>query len=328
MNKNIAIFVDGTWEEPETTVSHVLRACRAVSESRDLKKTQVILYHQGVGTGNGIDKITGGIWGLGVNKSIRQVYRMLSHNYTPGDKVFLFGFSRGAFCVRSLANWIYDKGLLRPEHLSKTRKSFKAYLNRKPLDDFEQYTYDRAIDISYIGVWDTVGGHGVPTPLGRFKQRFFPCKHKVGLNVYIESARHAVAMNETRRSFMPDLWEENEYTDLKRQWFAGTHGDLGGVSEKFQNGTTCYYIPLIWIIAGAKKRGLVFNDSMLEKYDNCSEYPYVTISSKGKSVIDKIMQLPGEYKRSPTFENFESVHYSSLELQKPSDMLRWSKNIT
>lgn len=107
--KRIVIFADGTWNSPEqggsTNVLQMARAVRPVANG----VAQVAFYDWGVGTDR--KKLAGGISGAGIDKNIMDCYRFIVHNYNKGDKLFFFGFSRGAYTVRSLAGFIRKCGL-------------------------------------------------------------------------------------------------------------------------------------------------------------------------------------------------------------------------
>lgn len=113
--KHIVICADGTWQSPESdTATHVLRLAESVAPVSASGVPQVVYYDWGVGSDG--DRLSGGITGKGIDKNIQDCYRFVVHNYAPGDALYLFGFSRGAYTVRSLAGLIRNCGILRPEH--------------------------------------------------------------------------------------------------------------------------------------------------------------------------------------------------------------------
>ena len=112
MSRRIIICSDGTWNSPEDEVAtNVLKLSRSIKDVATDGKPQFVFYDWGVGTD--VNKLTGGAFGVGLDKNIQDAYRFIVHNYNPGDELFLFGFSRGAYTVRSLAGFIRNVGVLK-----------------------------------------------------------------------------------------------------------------------------------------------------------------------------------------------------------------------
>lgn len=127
--KNIIICSDGTWQSPESdTSTHILRIARGIAPEDAAGNKQVVFYDWGVGSDG--NPLTGGATGNGIDKNILDCYRFLVHNYDDGDAVYLFGFSRGAYTVRSLAGLIGNCGILRREHAGKAAKAYSLYRRR------------------------------------------------------------------------------------------------------------------------------------------------------------------------------------------------------
>lgn len=233
--KRIAIFADGTWNSPEQGgATNVLQMARAV---RPLvgNTTQVAFYDWGVGTDR--KKLAGGITGAGIDKNIMDCYRFLVHNFKPGDKLFLFGFSRGAYTVRSLAGFIRNCGLLRREHAARIPEAFDMYRQRtrksapgeKTARDFRaRYAVADLTPIEFLGAWDTVGALGIPVPFWGTLNESRYLFHDTEPSKIIRHARHALAIDENRQDFEPTLWEEKPGMDLQQVWFPGVHSDVGG----------------------------------------------------------------------------------------------------
>jgi len=162
--KNIIICSDGTWQSPESdTSTHVLRLAEGIAPEDAAGNKQVVFYDWGVGSEG--DKFSGGITGKGIDKNIQDCYRFVVHNYEPGDALYLFGFSRGAYTVRSLAGLIRNCGILRREHAEKVGHAYALYRNRGPASapgrqKAETFRRNYAVaDVSrihFIGVFDTV----------------------------------------------------------------------------------------------------------------------------------------------------------------------------
>jgi uncharacterized protein (DUF2235 family) len=234
--KNIIICSDGTWQSPESdTTTHVLRLAEGVAPLDAAGNQQVVFYDWGVGSEG--DKFSGGITGKGIDKNIQDCYRFVVHNYAPGDALYLFGFSRGAYTVRSLAGLIRNCGILRREHADKVTEAYSLYRNRGPASapsrqKAARFRKDYAVaDVSrihFIGVFDTVGALGIPAPflgtLGTDRYLF----HDTEPSGIIDHARHAVSIDENRQDFEPALWTPKPGVDLQQVWFAGVHTDIGG----------------------------------------------------------------------------------------------------
>lgn len=234
--KRIIICSDGTWQSPESDhPTHVLRVARAIAPEDLQGNKQVVFYDWGVGTEG--DRILGGASGAGLDKNIMDTYRFIVHNFDKGDALFLFGFSRGAYTVRSLAGLIRNAGILRREHAELIPQAYELYRQRsadsKPFKQKstrfrKQYAVADITRIRFIGVWDTVGALGIPAPflgtLGTTRYLF----HDTEPSSIIDCARHAVSIDENREDFEPTLWSQKPSVDLKQVWFAGVHTDIGG----------------------------------------------------------------------------------------------------
>jgi uncharacterized protein (DUF2235 family) len=283
--KKLIVCCDGTWQranqENPTNVKKIMDALKSddAQEERygdrviykDDPKGQIIYYDRGVGTGFGFDRISGGAFGRGINKNIKQAYEFLVDNYEPGDEIYLFGFSRGAYTVRSLAGMIYNCGLLTTDHKSRLNEAFRRYRSRRgvkrPKADASKefrrnYTHDESdkkrTKVKFLGVFDTVGALGIPTePLRPLFRRWYAF-HDTRLNKCIEHAYHALAVDERRSPFIPTLWETHEETTSEQRWFVGCHADIGGGNP--QVGLSD--IALGWMLRSAQTAGLVCNDNV------------------------------------------------------------------
>lgn len=259
--KRIAIFADGTWNSPDDIHStNVLAMARAVKpEVGGIE--QVAFYDWGVGTDR--KKVMGGLTGEGIDKNILDCYRFLVHNYNKGDHLFFFGFSRGAYTVRSLAGFIRNCGLMKREFAEHIPEAYRLYRKRTHSSDPDsesarefrrQFSVADITPIEFVGVWDTVGSLGIPVPfwgsLGKDSFLFHDCcPSKI-----IQHARHAVSIDENRVDFEPTLWEERPGFDIKQVWFAGVHSDIGGGYK--ENGLS--HCASKWMLREASHFGLKF----------------------------------------------------------------------
>ena len=274
MSKRLVICSDGTWNTPDQKdrgkyrPSNVVKIARAVaSVSRD-GKIQIVFYDKGVGTGWGLDRLTGGAFGQGLNDNIKDAYRFLIHNYEEGDEIFFFGFSRGAYTVRSTAGFIRNSGLLKKIQADKLPEAFNLYRSRElapasqEAKDFRK-AYSREIRINFIGVWDTVGSLGIPIHGLKFLTRHKYQFHDVMLSSYVDNAFHALAVDEKRRPFKPTLWETKklDYQRVEQVWFAGVHTNIGGGYE--DSGLSD--IAFTWMKEKAEQCGLSFDEEYIKK---------------------------------------------------------------
>lgn len=243
--KRLVVCCDGTWQQLDSPYpSNVIKLAQAVKPIASDGIPQIVFYDEGIGTESKATRLLGGATGLGIDRNIQDAYRFLCLNYIPGDEIYLFGFSRGAYTVRSLAGMIYCSGLLSRPHITKAFDAYELYRNRdiKPKDqeavDYRQ-TYGDRVPITLLGCFDTVGALGIPG-LHAFKEfheqlnktyRF----HDTTLNKMIQNALHAVAIDEIRDVFDVTPMKKNPDAENQRVlqvWFPGEHGCVGGGMEE------------------------------------------------------------------------------------------------
>lgn len=272
--RRLVVCSDGSWNTPERkdggvfAPSNVVKMARAILPEAPDGISQAVFYDEGVGAGNLIDRLTGGAFGIGLSKNVRDAYLSLIHNYAPGDEIFFFGFSRGAFTVRSAAGLIRKVGLLEKRNAGRAPEAWQLYRNRKGGPDSpdaiafrESYAHWPA-PITFIGVWDTVGALGIPGVFNFIGRRRFQF-HDAALSRSVAYAYQALAIDEKRRSFKPTLWEQHpEATGqtLEQAWFPGVHSDIGGgyANSKLANDA------LLWMVEKAREAGLAFDTSYLK----------------------------------------------------------------
>lgn len=263
---NIVICSDGTWNRPEEDIAkdfptNVLKLARAVNPSDNSIK-QHVFYDWGIGSY--YNNISAGVTGRGIHKNILDGYRYIIQNYAPEDKIYLFGFSRGAYTVRAISGLINNCGILkRPDaHLISTAfEIYKSPMAKHHPDgevskDFRSKYCHPSRNIHFIGVWDTVGALGIPFSLmGLFDSHDEFYDTKLGPNVAI--ARHALAIDEQREDFEPTIWTPRDGLDLKQIWFAGVHTDVGGsYPPDKQTGIRASDTPLKWMVDEAISAGM------------------------------------------------------------------------
>jgi uncharacterized protein (DUF2235 family) len=270
--KNIVIFSDGTGQGarmPAAERSNVWKLWRATKDAAP-KDRQITFYDEGLGAEHkkewwrwGYDLLSKAT-GLGISQNIKDCYVALTEYYEPGDRIFFFGFSRGAYTVRSLGGVLSLCGI--PQHDSAGRsarahKKVRTALAEEAIEKvYQHYGNDPATKAErerrgvefrrnydgnlpnasvppvphFIGVWDTVRALGVP---GSSTVSFFFAHefHNATLNERVPYARQALSIDENREIFKPEIWDENGETKedrakqrIKQIWFPGVHSDIGG----------------------------------------------------------------------------------------------------
>lgn len=273
--KRLALFLDGTWNRSgDNTSVWRLRSLCAPKDRHG--KPQLIYYDSGVGTQFG-EKISGGMFGAGIDENVQAAYQWLVENYSDGDEIFIFGFSRGAFTARSLAGMISICGLLKPgtplgvgqlytryRHVDRNHQSIRKILADKEKsvqpserEDIWLARDSRPVDITMIGVWDTVAALDMP---GIGIHEFLD----PNLRLDMKNAFHALAIDENRHKFAPTLWTQSspkedgppkikrDFSTVEQRWFVGAHANVGGGYPS----DALPQIPLRWLADKAQGLGL------------------------------------------------------------------------
>jgi uncharacterized protein (DUF2235 family) len=275
--KKIILCCDGTWNSADRVekdgkpcVTNVVKMAVRVARRDDQGVPQIIYYDQGVGTGNYVDKITGGVKGDGLEENIHDAYRFVVANYEQGDEVYLFGFSRGAFTARSISGMIRKCGILTRKRVEKYHEALATYHSDSHPDDAGPKAFrlensispTDPIEIKFIGVWDTAGALGIPGGIGHDKHKFE--FHDTGLSGSVKYAYHALAIDERRGPFQPTLWDYAPKPDQKVEqvWFCGVHSDIGGGYP--ESGLSD--IALQWMMDKASGAGLKLDKEAIESH--------------------------------------------------------------
>jgi hypothetical protein len=290
--KRIVICYDGTWNTVTNPneVTNVVRVGQAVRKADENGLTQMVYYNAGVGSGGPLDRFLGGVFGVGLRSNVKRGLAFLSLNWEPGDEIYIFGFSRGAYSARALAGVIGAiDGIPKQEHFDrledvwnyyrqdpKQRKDPKNRAEHK-IDDYVQGPHARGGEakpiIKCLGVWDTVGSYGVPAGLGlgalaRAFTSWTRGFHDNTIGRHIEIGLHAMAIDERRRAFPPTAWvirkgKSLEDRVVEQVWFAGAHSNVGGGYG--QSGLAD--LALIWMMARVSDlTRLKFDESYIAKH--------------------------------------------------------------
>jgi uncharacterized protein (DUF2235 family) len=248
--KRIIICSDGTWNRPgildkgievKTNVELLYNLIKPIDTTNGGTTIQLKFYETGIGSSTFSlkDKFIGGISGNGIDQKIKDLYLFLILNYEIGDELYFFGFSRGAYTVRSLAGLIRNCGILKPKNLKLIDQTFDLYRNRNqytsPDSDMmigyrKRFSIEEVTLIKFIGVWDTVGSLGIPINKKHNLNKY--SFHDVKLSSTIMNAYHALAVDEKRNLFQPTLWEVSpkkaSEQNVEQRWFIGSHSNVGG----------------------------------------------------------------------------------------------------
>lgn len=324
MGKNIVIFSDGTGQMGGVgSNTNVYKLFNMIEDRTD---KQIAYYDSGIGTD--WKKITGSIAGRGFSKNILECYRFIFENFEANDQIYLFGFSRGAATVRSLSAFIHLFGVLPKSRLDLIEQAFAIYRVRNEKNRQRQARaliskhHTMWCNIKFLGVWDTVAALGLPIKsLSLLMDQFFPHKfHSFKLSESVQFARHALSIDDERKTFHPILWDtidrEQQKDRLKQVWFCGVHTDVGGgyLEEELSN------ISLNWMVQEATDKGLII-------YDNAQAFKRLIASSPNinGTMHNEQKKFPGTlFKKKQRSWNKNTygepcVHESVLKRTKNSD---------
>jgi len=256
------IILDGTMSTLEEGLeTHAGKVFRLMQQ--EARKHPISLHYEAGIQWQGLRRAGDVMAGVGINRQIRRAYGVIASRYRPGDRIFLFGYSRGAYAVRSLAGVIDQVGLLKAECATEryVRLAYRHY-RRGPDSPAAKAFHDahchKATEIDMIGVWDTVRALGFRAPA---LWRFSPVEHQFHnheLGCAVKHGYHAIAHDERRKAFEPVLWRSRNGYDgtLEQVWFRGTHGDVGGHLLGFNKARPLANLSLVWMLEKAEAVGL------------------------------------------------------------------------
>ena len=283
MPKNIVLCFDGTGNQFGPNNTNVVRLAQVLD--RDPRR-QRLYYDPGIGTlpepgaftraGKWFSTLTALAFGASLDRKVEEAYVSLMDNWEPGDQVYLFGFSRGAYTARVLAGLLHNLGLL-----ARGNENLVPYVWRlnaavrdtqstgdpsgywKLCGEFRwsfarqvrEHDDERRFPVHFLGVWDTVASVGWVWDPKRYP---FTAR-----NTSVEVARHAVSIDERRWFFRQNLLERAEGQDLVQLWFPGTHGDIGGGDPESEGGL--WRVAFGWMLDQARAAGLLIDERRLER---------------------------------------------------------------
>ncbi|KAI0684957.1 hypothetical protein BC835DRAFT_1386911 [Cytidiella melzeri] len=300
--RTLVLCFDGTGDEFDSDNSNVVQLCSMLK--KDDTTQQLVYYQTGIGTYADssfppfayISATLDEMFAIKLGTHIKDGYAFLMQNYTYGDKICIFGFSRGAYTARALAGMLQKIGLLPLHNFEQIPYAYNMYKREDAegleLSELFKRTFCRQVHVDFLGVWDTVASVGaVP--------RYLPF---VSENNGIRHLRHALALDERRIKFLPnycvdprlkrdkhrdesdsppqirrttsiakafedEINARDEATDVKEVWFAGVHCDVGGGSVKNNTPHALSRIPLRWMIRESFRcnTGIIFDAVMLQQ---------------------------------------------------------------
>lgn len=268
MGRNIVICCDGTSNQPSKAATNVVKLVYALDKD---PARQLVYYHPGLGTmaapgfttrvGTWRARVAGLAFGYGLKDDLRDAYCYIMDHWRPGDRLYMFGFSRGAYTVRALASLIRMYGLAMEGNAPLIPYAVRMMWTANDGDghfdqamalagQFREGLSGGDCPIHFLGVWDTVSSVGwVGSPVS------FPHTRS---NDAIANVRHAVSIDEHRAFFRTNLFGRVPGQDLLEVWFPGEHCDVGGGYPEPESGMSKY--PLGWMIVEARGKGLLVND--------------------------------------------------------------------
>jgi uncharacterized protein (DUF2235 family) len=295
MTRNIVLLSDGTGNSSaKVWRTSVWRTFEALDLSGN---EQVAFYDDGVGTSSFKPwAILGGAFGFGLKRNVIDIYKFACRNYRDADDhIYGFGFSRGAFTIRVVIGLILNQGLVSAQNEAeldrKARAAYRQYRRERyhtigHIEDFFRWMrdlflpkdYDKADnrqvgEIRFIGVWDTVAAYGAPLDemtrgISRYIWPLELPNHTLD-RARVARACHALALDEERTTFHPELWNEKAVPpaafdpakprfikdeQISQVWFAGVHSNVGGGYPD----DALAYVPFVWMITEAQRCGLKF----------------------------------------------------------------------
>ncbi|MCH5644870.1 DUF2235 domain-containing protein [Gordonia sp. ABSL49_1] len=294
--RNLVVCLDGTKNEPEQGSTNVARLFDVCVKN----DAQLAYYDPGVGTmgargavtkvGKALTRGWGLVAGYGVKDNLEEAYNFLANNYRKGDRIFVFGFSRGAYTARALTGMLNTIGLLRPGAENLTPYAVKLYAQNSGNAGTEEYfkprnkfrnrfgnpdfpsTFDTSTkQVHFLGVWDTVKSVGALNVRAGFEEARWPYTAKIA-NVNI--ARHAMALDERRRPygcyrFDATTVKESDGRHLE-VWFPGVHSDVGGQYDDDHHASD---VAFDWMLREAHEAGLALSK---QKYSSLLSVPFST----------------------------------------------------
>ena len=342
--KRLCVFMDGTWNVPQHH-TNVWRLAELLAPFDPAGVPQAKEYVVGVGTSRMSRLI--GAFGKGINDRVRRAYRWLANNYSPGDEIYVFGFSRGAFEARSLVGFLDRCGLSVRDDVPIVAELFERY--RRPdvvprrselasadrlLTVEERRFLDgtRSVEVRFLGVWDTVRYLDIPLGNIRGFSRSENLFHEIMTTRSCRTIRQAIAIDEHRKPYRVEHFElrpeQANRVDIEQRWFAGDHCDVGGGHL----GGMISDVPLLWMQREAASAGLHFTNLQRltgDEHDYILHDTYRRFLGGGYSFFSSRDYRPIEGRRSVRSTIDASVFKRCREDRRyrPGNLRDWAEDI-
>lgn len=306
------VLMDGTMSSlrrgSETNIGLTYRLLSELPGS-----SNVMLYYEPGIQWRGAKRAVEVVAGIGINRQIKRAYLFLARNYRPGDKIYLMGYSRGAYAVRSLAGLIDKLGLLRAaqvdhDTLERLYQLYQDAPDSQKARAFREARCHATTAIAMVGIYDTVRALGIRWPI---LWRLAPQAHEYHsheLGPSVIRGRHALALDETRDVYAPVLWDvpHDSPADVVQMWFRGSHGDVGGQLGDWNAARPLSNIALVWMLGEAEHCGLPLPPHWRSRYLTDPNAPSVgTMRGWGASFVLRHRRRPGK-------DRSERVHATAI----------------
>lgn len=296
--KRLVCALDGTWNDDDdaSPLTNVAKLARAVLYDDGHGVRQLVRYVVGIASSqdNSFASLKGAL-GFEISDRIKAGYQFLCNAYEPGDEIYLFGFSRGAYEARSLASFITLFGIAAKGSDFSLEDAWRIYRQPERKRNFDAIAEIGApchypVRIGCLGLWDTVNDVGNPYQSWRWLNRKLDC-HDVRLHDTIDVALHALSIDEARNPLRPALltYPEDERLPsrqhVEQMWFAGTHADVGGGWPE----TGLSDIALLWMAERIRaKTNLAIDLDKLRRESNPDHLGLQHASSTGWSTLRRL----------------------------------------
>jgi uncharacterized protein (DUF2235 family) len=263
--RNLIVCLDGTSNAYGEANTNVVKFYAMLAHGDG---AQLANYDPGVGTFSAqgawtrfskwLTKMMGLAFGFGLAQVLSEAYRFLQRNYREGDRVWIIGFSRGAYTARALAGFLHKCGLLHEQLHDLVPYAYDIYRkeHRPHIVEGFKATFARPCPVHFVGVWDTVSSVGWvwdPEKLPYTRE-----------NPSVAILRHAISIDERRAFYRSNRWAASQEQDAEEVWFAGVHSDVGGSYPEAESGLS--QVTLQWMAEQARAAGLQFDQAAWERY--------------------------------------------------------------
>ncbi len=335
--RNVFIFMDGTWNDENGKqgsglITNVFKLYKSLEEDSD---SQIARYFRGIGNDDDYNfwgRYIGGGTGRDEKKIRDEAYATIAREYHPGDKIHIFGFSRGAASARMLANQVYNEGI--PENIKVIWETSANRTTRNIEDRFIRYISSgrkATVDVEFLGVWDTVGAFGIPINILGIPFARWNLFKDMNIAKNVKKAVHCVCLDETRDAYVPTLMNYKPGV-VEEVWLPGVHSDVGGSYKEDALGK----LALDFMVNRLKKHSqsyqnkIRFKEEILDKYTKITDEKEFVFHFFGlgwkKSIRDIYVRNEGKIDKSI----LPKIHSSMVKMQrskKTTSLTRFKKTI-